>query len=204
MIKIQAITGPVERELRQLNRRVDRATSKAINRALLDVQEWAVEKLLPQSFTLRSKWWKPRSRFGFNIGFAKEGRLKGTLGSQADWLRGHDKGAVRSPVKGKAKAVPVGPLRGNRPIRKAKRPRTLLDKAKHFIAKDSSGMVGIYRRKYKKKRYPIELFYKLQPTVRVPAGFQFEAKGQPKALTAFKSKFAQEMQKEIAKARTNA
>lgn len=113
-----------------LPKQIDFATSQAINDTARDVQRFTIDDILPNRLTLRSKgspWWRPGSRFGFNIRFASKTRLEATVGSQADWLRLQEEGGVKTGSGGHRIAIPT-PFwkRREEILTRGRRPRALL------------------------------------------------------------------------------
>ena len=60
------------RFVKNTQKQVAYAASKAINRTAIEVQNHEVSKELPGSLKIRSPWLKPRTKFGVNIRFASK------------------------------------------------------------------------------------------------------------------------------------
>jgi hypothetical protein len=91
----QALAG-----VKNAPRQVQFATTVAINETAKIVQQHTITRLLPEKFTLRSRgspWFRPGTRMGFNIRFAKQKDPEPTaiIGSRADWLSLQEEGGVK-------------------------------------------------------------------------------------------------------------
>lgn len=180
----------VIKTVRDLPKQTTFATMLAINRTGVDAQKFTINKLLPDKFTIRSKWWRPGSRYGFNLRRASKAKLEATLGSAFDPLALHERGGTKRPREGRSIAQPQG-IRTDKAqkLTRAKRPRALLGKPKTFIAQMASGKRGIFRR-VGKARLPIKLLYTLEPSVRIEPTLDFEDQAGRVADQVFESHFS--------------
>jgi hypothetical protein len=131
MISI-AVNGldELDRALRKIPAQARLAASRALNDTAKITQDYTVNTLLPESFTLRSRgavWWQPGNKFGFNIGFANPSTLEARVGSQADWLRLHEDGGEKE-IEGHNLAIP-SPVWKPKPQLMAadKKPRNIIE-----------------------------------------------------------------------------
>lgn len=118
-----------------IKKQVDYANVRAVNKVLLLTQDKTVNQLLPKKFTLRTKWWQPRTRFGFNIAFAKKDNPEGTLGSRAPWLKLQEEGGTKTPTSAQNVALPTRFARTSPTsvLTKKVRPKYLFSKGKAFV-----------------------------------------------------------------------
>jgi len=126
----------VLKTLTDIPKQVAFATSRALNDTAREIQQFTVSKLLPEKFILRSKgapWFRPGTKYGFNISFSTKTRLEARIGSQADWLRLQEEGGIKR-VSGHRLAIPTEALKPKSAImRRAWKPRVLLKEASQDI-----------------------------------------------------------------------
>jgi hypothetical protein len=112
-----------------LSKQTKFATAQALNDTAKDVQTFTVTKQLPDKFTLRSRgapWFRPGTKFGFNIKHANKANLLAVIGSQADWLPDQEKGGIRKARNGRI-AVPTLQWKPKKDIMiRSKKPRVIL------------------------------------------------------------------------------
>jgi hypothetical protein len=167
--------------LRETGRQLKFATAQAINDTARDVQQLALDDLLPGAFTLRARgqpWQKPGSKFGFNVRpFATKENPTATVGSQADWLKEQEAGGTRTrsghrlAIVAEARPTPTSVLP------KQVKPRRLLsgNRPRGFLMPiRKGGPTGIWLRESDGR---LRLMYVLQPSVRVEGRLHFEDKG---------------------------
>jgi hypothetical protein len=141
------------RRVKNAPRQVRFAAAQAANETAKSLQTHVVGRLLPGAFTLRSRgapWWKPGTRFGFNIKFAKRTQPEpfAILGSRADWLALQEVGGVKHAPSGRSLAVPqVGTARPSPTsvIRAASKPRRILASKRGFIMEGPHGRMIMSR-----------------------------------------------------------
>ncbi len=123
------------------------ATAKALTETASDARDEIVRGL-DRKFTLRSMWWKPRTRFGFNIKAAKKTDLEAEVFTRAPWMKLHETGGIKKPAQGKHLAVPSSFVRRNKrnKITTANRPRNLKNS---FVGTGKNGQKTIFQRKRK-------------------------------------------------------
>lgn len=159
--------------LRGLPRQVRFALAGALNDTARDVQRFTVQDLLPDKFTLRARgapWWRPGTRFGFNIRFASRSRLESTIGSRADWLDLQERGGTKRAAGGRlaitqpeVRDTPTSVIPGRR------KPRRLLARGKAFKLRSAKGE-GVYERLDEDR---LQLLYLLRPSAQIPARLDF-------------------------------
>lgn len=197
-IKLNGIED-VARLIKNVNKQVAFAASRALNQTAIKVQEHEVTQELPQSLKLRSQWFRPRTKFGVNIKFARKTNLVAVVGSQADWLKLVDKGGTKKP-SGKAIAIPTSNIDTSRPRRKADKPRNILKQPKAFVAVMSSGKAGIFIR-VGKERKPIKPLYLFDSEAKVHDILDFFEAGKAVADRIYLDIFSKELAKAIASAK---
>lgn len=140
------------------------ALSKAINSTADKIRE-ATLKGASEVLTLRGTWWKPRTKFGFNVKPSTKRNLIAEIYTKADWLAQHEDGGIKT-AKGMI-AIPTIDVKRNKKdiITKSNRPRAVKGAFKvtskngnEFIAKRVRGkLVVLY---WLEKQAKIEGVYK--------------------------------------------
>lgn len=189
----------VKRLLSTVNRQVAFAASKALNKTAEAVQNHEVTRELPDHLKLRGQWFKPRTKYGINIRFARRNNLVAVVGSQADWLRLVDVGGTKTPPK-TALAIPTTNIDTSRPRRKADKPGRLISSGKAFVAVTKSGNAGVFMR-VGKERYPIKPLYFFRKSAQVKDILDFFESGKVVADQVYLNYFSTELAKAIATAR---
>jgi hypothetical protein len=145
-------------------RQIRFAAATAVNETALLLQKNTIGKVLPDAFTLRSRgapWWKPGTRFGFNIRFASRSQPEpfAVLGSRANWLYLQEEGGTKT-AGGRSLAIPqMGTARpqAGAVIPSRSKPAKLLRRKRFFVAKVKRGR-AIFSR-VGKARYPLRFWY---------------------------------------------
>lgn len=188
----------VKRLLSTVNRQVAFAASKALNKTAEAVQKHEVTRELPDHLKLRGQWWKPRTKYGVNIKFARKNNLVAVVGSQADWLRLVDTGGTKTPPK-TALAIPTKNIPHEKPLRVADKPGPLLHRktSKAFKIVAKSGVKGIWIREGK----TIKPLWFFRPSAKVKDILDFFESGKVVADQVYLNYFSTELAKAIATAR---
>ncbi len=125
------------------------ALSKAINSTADRIRE-ATLKGANDVLTLRGTWWKPRSKYGFNVRPSTKRNLTAEIYTKADWMVQHEDGGIKT-AKGLI-AIPTIDVKRNKKdiITKGNRPRNIKNAFKvttkqgnSFIAKRVRGKLVI-------------------------------------------------------------
>lgn len=161
------------------------AYAKAINDTAKDVRGQIIEKTWPNDITQRNKNFMraaltPISSRNPEV-YATKRNLRAVIGTtrvrmQRDYLQRLTEGGIKTP-RGRHLAIPsnqntVQRLSGGA-VRKADRPRQLLNRKRVFIQKlAQSGDMAIMRR-VGKDRYPVQMLYLLEPSGRIKKQFGF-------------------------------
>ena len=145
------------------------AMAKALTDTANDARDHYVDNILGQKYTLRGKWYKARTRFGFNVKKATKHDLTAVVYTRADWMRLHEKGGIKKPQSTHL-AIPTELIRRSKKtgkISKAMRPKQVMASGKGFIA-NKGGQKMIMRRRTKKIVEPIYLLERqarIKPTM---------------------------------------
>lgn len=122
----------VKLSLSKLQRMMKFANIKLINEVGKAVQDYMIKKHLPSKFTLRGKWYMPRSKFGLRLRFARSGRPEAILGTAAPWMLLQETGGRKRPAPGRGKFAVATGARANpsQRIASAKYVSKIADRAK--------------------------------------------------------------------------
>jgi hypothetical protein len=141
----------------------------ALTKTAQDAQT-QITKELPNTFTIRSSWWKKGNKFGVKVKSAEKTDATPTaeVGTNADWLALHEQGGTKRKRQGAGKnlAIPTDNVRRTKRdiISKASRPRRLKNS---FVMKLKNGKEVLMQRKGRGKKSKTSLMYFLQPTARI-------------------------------------
>lgn len=121
---------------------------------------------LPGKFSLRTAWWKPRTRYGFNVDKATKQNMQATIFTRAGWMEMQEEGGTKLPHK-KHIAIPTNEVRRTKKelIRKGEKPRSLGNKA--FKITTRQGDVLLANRTGKGKRSVLRILYNLVKRAKV-------------------------------------
>lgn len=172
------------------------AASKAINKTAIEVQNHEVQKELPGSLKIRSPWPKPRTKYGVNIRFASKARLFTSVGSQAPWLALVERGGTKLPPR-KALPIPTDNIDTSRRRKRSEKPRQLLESHRGFKVKLKNGKAGIFTRSGK----GIKALYLFSPSAKVPDKLNFYEAGRDVVNRRYLSIFSDELTRAIATAK---
>ena len=139
------------RVIRQLPRQSNYAAAVALTKTAKDAQE-EVRRQLPSRFIMRTSWVQK----GIRVKMARRSDLESVVWVKDQFMMAQEYGGTGES------SVPIGARPSPQSVtRQSKWPAKLLTKPKHFIGpieKGSSQMV-LWRRRNKKKHYPIRLMY---------------------------------------------
>ncbi len=143
------------------------AYSLSLNRASEKARDKFVSDTLPSAFTLRTGWWKPRNRWGFNIKPSTKHTLVTSIYTKAPWMEDHEKGGIRTPKK-KSFAVPHANVKRSKRglISRSNKPAGMKNK----FVKEVNGQPLLFRRLKKS----IRLMYNLVPSARIRPALKFK------------------------------
>lgn len=146
-----------------IEKQIPFATARTLTQTAKDAQDTVLGEL-PNTFTLRGVWFKPRNKFGIKIKPAKKTDLQAEIGTNADWLELHETGGTKKP-RGQHLAIPTGNVRRIKSgkISKVNRPKNL---KRSFVANTKSGKV-LFQRKYRGKRSQIVALYNLEKRAKI-------------------------------------
>lgn len=121
------------------------------------------------ALTLRGRWYEPRSRFGFNVQFAKKNDLNAAVYTRADWLILHTEGGIKT-ARGRIAIPTVEVKRSKRDmITRANRPRNV--KGSFLIHTSKGDAIAI--RKGKGKRSRLVILYWLEKQAKIKKVYDF-------------------------------
>ncbi len=182
------------RVVRQLPKQANYAAAVALTRTAQDAQK-EVRRQLPSRFIMRTKW-VPK---GIRVKMARKSDLESVVWVKDQFMLAQEHGGTGES------SVPIGARPSPKSVtRQSKWPSRLLEKPKHFIgpiAKGSDEMV-LWRRRNKKKRYPIRLMYVFEKGgVEIKPRFGFRETVEQVANTRFVSHFEEQLARALAPAR---
>lgn len=166
-IHVTVDTREVDRLLRGMEKQIPFTTSVAINKTAENIRDEII-KTLPNKFTLRTSWWKPRTRYGFNVKPSNKRYLTAEVYTRAPWMISHEYGEIRRP-RGTAFAVPTENVKRTKKqlISKAQKPRAL---QYAFIVQSRKGAVLAQR-----IRGALRVMYGLEKQAPIKATLGFAA-----------------------------
>lgn len=121
------------------------------------------------SLTLRGRWYEPRSRFGFNVQFAKKNDLNAAVYTRADWLVLHAEGGIKTG-RGRI-AIPTAEVKRSKRdmITRANRPRNV--KGSFLIHTHKGDAIAV--RKGRGKRSRLVILYWLEKQAKIKKVYDF-------------------------------
>lgn len=151
------------------NNQIPYATAKALT-ALANEARGDVVAGLPTKFTLRTSWWKPGGRYGFNVATAQKRdwpRQQAEIYTRAPWMRMQETGGTKLP-KGQHIALPTSNVRRSKRdlITTANKPLALKNTVK---VKTKGGDEVLLQRTSRIAR----IMYLLKPKAEIPARLSF-------------------------------
>ena len=189
------------------------AYAVAINDTAKDVREQIIERTWPSDVNVRNKRFMkaaltPISKRNQDV-YATKKNLRAIVGNtrekmQRDYLQRLTQGGVKTP-RGRHLAIPSNQNTVQRTsggaVRKADRPRQLLNRKGVFIQRlVKSGDMAIMRR-VGKDRYPVQMLYLLEPSGQIKKQFGFYDDANTTARRAFQNNFARAFKRAKATAR---
>lgn len=185
-IVLKSNLAEVTKRIQSYRKQIPYATAQALNKTAIEFRKEIVTNTWPNSVKVRN------SRFmnqALRIQFAKKNDLSVTIYDhlKKEYLARLDKGGIRIPmgnhlaIAGKEVA---GLIRGGGgAVKKAFKPRTLLDKKRFFKTRLKAGFDAIVERPAGKEqgkrkpqrqiRGPLKVWYLLEPKGQVPKMFPF-------------------------------
>lgn len=198
--------------MRKFGKQIPFAESLAINSTGLKVQAFEVKRM-PRVFRIRSKWAKPKGKFGINMKFSNKRNLTASVFSRAPWLKkqedgGVKKGHVKTPLVGKTKLLlPVKEIRKNktRLIQKKFSPAKLLKdpKKNRVFFVDTPGGGLILQRKGRKKNAKTRVLFFVEDQARIKPVLKFEETGEKIVQKVYRREFGVALKKAIRSAKGN-
>lgn len=183
-IKIEGLDKIIKNLDDMAKKQVPFATARALTKTAEDARDEIV-KDLPGKFTLRTSWWKPRTRYGFNVKPAKKTDLKAEIFTQAPWMQIHEVGGIRTPERSRELAIPTLQVRRTKRqlIGASQRPRAL---KKSFVKITRTGQKVLFQKVGKKGIKPM---YLLEPKARIKPVLRFVETAKKIITQRFESNF---------------
>jgi hypothetical protein len=147
------------------------AVATALNETANQARDEIV-KHLQGTFTLRTMWYKPKTRYGINVEGAKKTNLTATIFTRAPWMVQHEEGGTKIPIRGRNLAIPSPFVKRTKRelIGKANRPRNLKNA---FIVRSKSGQETIMQRVGRGRNRVLRPMYFLEKSAQIKPAFQF-------------------------------
>lgn len=141
------------------------ASAVALTQTAKDGQN-EVLSTLPDTFTLRGKWFAPSNKFGIKIKTARKDDLQSAVYTDADWLLPHETGEDKLP-RGNSLAVPTDNVRRNKRdiIIRSNRPRNV--KNSFILVSKKTGHKILFTRKGRGKNKHLVALYNLTTRSRI-------------------------------------
>lgn len=174
------------------------ATAQALNDTAKDVQAHTINRQLPSKFTLRSKgapWWKPGTKYGFNIAFANKSNLQAVIGSRFEPMGPQERGGPKLVKAGHRAAIPTTLSKAKSEImQRNKKPRAVLNRGAAFVATRAKNKLpeGIWER-ITGKRLPIRPLFFFKRGVVIKAAFDFGPTGMAVARRVYEQHFGKRL-----------
>lgn len=171
----------------------------ALTRTAEGIRDYEVERL-PGLFKLRRPWWKPGTKYGFNVTPATKTNLEAHAFTRAPWLEGQEYGGTKVFYRGGLVLIPAPDIRQdeNRLIPTKFSPRKILAdmaKFKAFWIKDN-----LWQRIGKEKKDIRVLFFG-KPYTQIPLRLDYRSTGIEFANTIYKQQWMQALAYAIATAK---
>lgn len=128
-------------------------------------------KDLPDKFTLRTQWWKPRGKYGFNVKMATKESQSAEIYTRAPWMNLQEQGGTRTG-HGHRLAIPTKEVRRTKRelIVKSQKPAGL---TKAFPIKLKSGKSMLAMRIGRGKNARLKFMYTLSQTAQIKPTLHF-------------------------------
>jgi len=207
MATVIHVTG-LDKALRRVKdapRQIRFAAAAAVNETAKAVQQHTIGTLLPAAFTLRSRgapWWRPGTRFGFNIKFARRSQPEpfAVLGSRADWLYLQEEGGTKRASR--SLAIPqVGTARrtAGSVISRASKPARLMQRKAGFVIQGTRGKLLMTRTG--KRRSSVRFWYAFERDADIKPVLRFGSTEGALARRLLPVEFHQALKKALATAK---
>lgn len=167
------------------------ATSRALNDVAKDMQAKVISAT-ENNFNNTKKWWSPNQPLGIKTALSKKQDLTASVFTRAYFGVLQEEGGVKTATKTANLAIPLDDIQKkyqtNRPgLSGAKRALQDTGKRKPFIIM-ANGKLGMYQRTTK-KRFPLKLLFRLQPSARTQKRWGFKDAAEGEARQRFVSAF---------------
>lgn len=148
-MKVETNAKDIQSYIDSAGKQLPFALSKAINSTAERIRE-ATLKGATETLNIRGNWWKPRTKYGFNVKASTKSNQSAEIYTRADWMVMHEDGGIKT-AKGLI-AIPTIDVKRNKKdiITKGNRPRAVVGAFKgktkegqEFIAKRVRGKLVI-------------------------------------------------------------
>ncbi len=166
-IQVQGLKEAISKLNDLEKRQLPFALAKSLTMTAKNVQEEVV-KALPGKFTLRTTWWQPGNRYGFNIRAATKTSLQAEVFTRAPWMSLQEAGGTKKPLK-KYLSIPTDNVRRTKKqlIAPSQKPQAL---KRSFFIKTTTGQLVLFARKNKKTIAPM---YAMEQKAEIKPVLQF-------------------------------
>ncbi|TDA64291.1 hypothetical protein E0765_06135 [Sulfuricurvum sp. IAE1] len=168
MINIDANFKEMNRFIGSLPKQLNYGASVGLNNLATHMRDSELAGA-KNTLTLRGRWYEPRSRFGFNVQFAKKNDLNAAVYTRADWLVLHTEGGTKTG-RGRI-AIPTAEVKRSKRdmITRSNRPRNIKGS---FLVHTSKGD-AIAVRKGRGKRSRLVILYWLEKQAKIKKVYDF-------------------------------
>lgn len=187
MISAASNAGELAARLVRLAKSGPYIASIALNDTAKQVQEKEINHL-KDKLTIRTEWFKPGRMFGVNIKFANKGNLEARVFNRAPWTVRQEEGTPRVATQGKNVVIAQEGWRGGKTaiLRKAKRPKAILQKKGYFFGTSKGGTKGIWFAPQGEKP---KLIFAMKPSAKGRKTIAFEATGKDEAQKRYEANY---------------
>lgn len=168
MINIDANFKEINSLIGSLPKQISYGSSVGLNNLATHMRDSELQGA-KNSLTLRGRWYEPRSRFGFNVQFAKKNDLNAAVYTRADWLILHTEGGIKT-ARGRI-AIPTAEVKRSKRdmITRANRPRNV--KGSFLIHTHKGDAIAV--RKGRGKRSRLVILYWLEKQAKIKKVYDF-------------------------------
>lgn len=169
MINIEANFKEMNKFIGSLPKQINYGASVGLNNLATHMRDSELAGA-KNSLTLRGRWYEPKSRFGFNVQFAKKNDLNAAVYTRADWMVLHTEGGTKVGRKGRI-AIPTENVKRSKRdmITRANRPKNI--KGSFLIHTSKGDAIAIKKGRGKKSK--LVVLYWLEKQVKIKKVFDF-------------------------------
>ena len=164
----------VKRFMKNIPSQLDYGVALGLNKTAEQMRESEISAA-KNTFTIRGSWWQPKTRFGFNVNYAKKNSLTAEVYTRANWLDLHVTGGIKTP-KGSNLALPSSDVKRNKKdmITRANRPKNIRGAFKiNVTTKTGKHMTAIAKKVGRGKNKKIVVMYWLEKNAQIKKEYDF-------------------------------